>query len=100
MNVSQKYEMNFYIDEEVGSIILTIPVLFNNIISGKKLVKRQIDSRFHFGCKKHLKLDYSTGGELLCSSKAGNQIVVIENFYQLCSLMFMVQSFENLCFRY
>ncbi len=78
--------------------------LYINIINALKQTKggkkTGIDSKFHLWCKTHFKIDYSVGVELLCSSKNGNRIAVVENYYQVGLLVFMRQSFKTLSFRY
>ncbi|CAF2130101.1 unnamed protein product [Rotaria magnacalcarata] len=40
-----------------------------------------IDAKFHFWCKKHFKIDMTSGIEMLCSVKNGRRIVVIESYF-------------------
>ncbi|CAF4642428.1 unnamed protein product, partial [Rotaria socialis] len=66
--------------------MITIP-LYNNIINALKQKKSGkttgINAQFHLWCRKHFKIDCSAGTELLCSSKNGNRIAVVENYYQI-----------------
>ncbi|CAF2827954.1 unnamed protein product [Rotaria sp. Silwood2] len=42
-----------------------------------------IDAKFYFWCKKHFKIDITSGIEILCSTKNGRRIVVIESYFAI-----------------
>ncbi|CAF2081135.1 unnamed protein product [Rotaria magnacalcarata] len=66
--------------------MITLP-FYNRIIHSLKQKKggkkTGIDSKFYLWCKLHFKIDYSVGVEILCSSKNGNRIAVVEHYYQI-----------------
>ncbi len=70
--------------------------LHSNIIDALKQIKggkkTGVDSKFFLWCKTHFKIDQSAGVEILCSSKNGNRIVVVDHYYQVRPLVFMRQS--------
>ncbi|CAF5073827.1 unnamed protein product, partial [Rotaria sp. Silwood1] len=42
-----------------------------------------IDTKFFSWCKIHFKIDQSAGVEMLCSSKNGNRIAVLQNYCEI-----------------
>ncbi len=70
--------------------------LNSNIIDALKQTKggkkTGVDWKFLLWCKTHFKIDDSVGVQLFCSSKNGNRIVVLENYYQVDPLASMRQS--------
>ena len=68
--------------------MITMP-LYSNIINALKHTRggkmTGIDPKFHLWCKKNFKIDYGAGTKVLCSSKNHDRIVVVENYYEVCS---------------
>jgi transposase InsO family protein len=42
-----------------------------------------IDAKFHFWCKKHFKLDITSGVEIICSAKNSRRLVIVESYYSI-----------------
>ncbi|CAF3869188.1 unnamed protein product [Rotaria sp. Silwood1] len=45
--------------------------------------KTGIDAKFHCWCKKHFKIDITSGSHILCLLKDGRRVVVIESYYTI-----------------
>lgn len=79
--------------------MITIP-FYNNIVNTLKLTKggkkTGVTSKFLSWCKAHFKIDSSAGFDVLCSSKNGNRIATMENYYEVCAFLLIEKPFRTL----